>query len=73
MTAPTSMNMAERRNSTKKNNPCTNRIERCCMAGCLSDVWSYNFEEHFNENHQQEVFPANMVMSDAEKKHILAL
>ena len=43
------------------------------MADCLTDVWSYNFEEHFNEKHEGEDYPENMVISDAEKKFVLSL
>ena len=57
----------------KKTNPCTNRIDRCCMAGCFSNVWTYNFEEHFKERHPVEVFPVNMAITEAEKKYILNL
>ena len=43
------------------------------MAGCFSNVWTYNFEEHFKEKHPVEVFPVNMAITEAEKKYILNL
>ena len=55
----------------KKRNPCTNVISRCVMTGCLSDVWKYNLEKHFEEKHEGAEFPPHMVISTAEKKYIL--
>ena len=55
----------------KKNNPCTNRIERRVMLNCLSNVWTYNFEHHFNDKHDGQEFPPVMVIGDAKKKFIL--
>ena len=46
---------------------------RCLMADCLSDVWSYNFEEHFNKKHEGNEYPEKMIISDVEKKYILSL
>ena len=57
----------------KKTNPCTNRIERCSIKGCLSNVWLYNFEHHFEENHQNKEYPTNMVIDEAERRHLLNL
>ena len=30
----------------KSNNPCTNRILRCPVTKCLSNVWIYNYQQH---------------------------
>ena len=40
---------------SKRTNPCTNRIDRCPIKGCLSNVWSYSFQIHFDEKHNGEV------------------
>ena len=52
----------------KKTNPCTNHIERCPMKGCFSNVWIYNYAIHFDEKHNGEMFPAEMVIAEEEKK-----
>ena len=57
----------------KKTNPCTNRIERCSIKGCLSNVWLYNFEHHFEEKHQNKEYPTNMVIDEAERRYLLNL
>jgi len=55
-----------------KTNPCTNRMERCPVNGCLADVWKYNFSIHFYEKHQGKEFPSKMVISDEEKAFLRA-
>ena len=56
----------------KKTNLCTNSVDRCHIKDCLSNVWKYNFEDHFDEKHaHEEQFPPGMVISDEEKKHLL--
>ena len=56
----------------KRNNPCTNIIQRCPISGCLTDVWKYNFQAHFQEKHDGEEYPENMVVCPAEKKFVLS-
>ena len=55
----------------KKTNPCTNRIERCSINDCLSNVWLYNFEHHFEEKHQNKEYATNMVVDGAERRNLL--
>ena len=50
----------------KKNNPCTNRILRCPISKCLSNVWIYNYQQHFNEKHDNEEYPPEMMIDAAE-------
>lgn len=57
----------------KKTNPCTNRIDRCPIDGCLTDVWTYNFECHFNEKHGDADFPEHMNLDEKEKAHVKTL
>ena len=55
----------------KKNNPCTNIYQRCPISGCLTDVWKYNFKAHFEEKHDSEEYPEQMIVCPEEKKFIL--
>ena len=57
------LNYGKKRTFNKKDNPCTNRIDRCFVADCLADVRSYNFQERFNEKHEGEENPEKMVIS----------
>ena len=54
----------------KKTNLCTNRFVRCPIEGCLSDVWTYNFSDHFNDKHRDENFPEIMNIEEKEKRHM---
>ena len=40
------------------------------MKGCLSNVWVYNFQIHFDEKHSDEEFPKEMVIAEEEKKFL---
>jgi hypothetical protein len=55
----------------KKTNPCTNRVERCPIESCLSNVWNYNFLEHLEDKHVGVECPEELKISEAEKKHLL--
>ena len=50
----------------KIKNPCTNRILRCPVGKCLSNVWIYNFQQHFNEKHENKDYPQEMLIDAAE-------
>ena len=54
----------------KKTNKCTNRIDRCPMKGCLSNVWLYCFPIHFDEKHKDEEFPVEMLITEEEKRFL---
>ena len=53
-----------------KTNPCTYRLVFCPMNDCLSNVWVYNFQHHFDKKHVG-VFPGKMVLSEAEVNYRL--
>ena len=52
----------------KIKNPCTNRISRCPVSKCLSNVWKYNYQQYFNEKHEDEDYPQEMLIEVAEVK-----
>ena len=55
----------------KRKNPCTNRLLRCPMENCLSDVWLYNMDHHFAAKHPGVDTPAVFTVEDVEKDFIL--
>ena len=58
----------------KKSNPCTNRFLPCPIEGCLSEVWMYNFRQHFEVKHSdmdEESFPEVMKISEQEEDCVL--
>lgn len=58
----------------KKSNPCTNRVERCPINECLSNVWKYNFPKHITDKHVDFVdIPEEMLISEDEKIFLLKL
>ena len=52
----------------KTSNPCTNRVLSCPVDKCLSNVWIYNFRQHFNDKHINEKYPEEMLIDAAEVK-----
>ena len=36
------------------------------VSKCLSNVWIYNYQQHFNEKHENEEFPKEMLIDAAE-------
>ena len=68
MTVNIFSHIADLKNLIKKINPCTNRIDRCPIKGCLSNVWLYCFQFHFDEKHNGEDFPEEMIIAEEERK-----
>ena len=60
------------RKFNKKTNQCTNRVGRCPIDNCLSNVWKYNFETHFEEKHGGiGEYPDEWNISAQEKAYLL--
>ena len=58
---------------SKRSNHCTNHIDRCPIAGCLTNVWKYNFIGHLKEKHPniEESEFSDIMVSEEEKKYLL--
>ena len=50
----------------KTKNPCNNRILHSPVSNCLSNVWIYNYQQHFNEKHEDKEYPQEMLIEVAE-------
>ena len=59
-------NYGKTKKFNKIRNPCTNRVLPCPVGKCLSIVWVYNYQQHFNEKHANEEYPKEMLIEEVE-------